>query len=91
MAKAKSPRINNAADKQVITMPEAGSSSLRKSVVPVANTSQPGSSAGLEEKIRQRAYELYEQRGFADGFDRDDWFRAENEIRGNAGKRQQSA
>jgi len=35
-----------------------------------------------EEKIRQRAYELYEQRGRVDGFALDDWLQAEAEIRG---------
>jgi len=34
----------------------------------------------LEEQIRQRAYELYEERGGADGHDLYDWLRAEEEI-----------
>jgi hypothetical protein len=34
----------------------------------------------LEEKIRRRAYELYEERGRGDGHDLDDWLRAEAEI-----------
>lgn len=34
----------------------------------------------IEEQIRQRAYELYENRGREDGHDLDDWFRAEQEI-----------
>jgi len=34
----------------------------------------------LEEQIRKRAYELYEERGMADGHDLDDWLRAEEEI-----------
>jgi hypothetical protein len=34
----------------------------------------------LEEKIRQRAYELYEERGREDGRDFEDWLRAEEEI-----------
>ncbi len=34
-----------------------------------------------EEKIRLRAYELYEQRGRIDGFALDDWLQAEAEIR----------
>jgi hypothetical protein len=32
--------------------------------------------------IRQRAYNLYEQRGREDGHDLEDWFRAEAEIFG---------
>jgi hypothetical protein len=31
--------------------------------------------------IARHAYELYLQRGRADGFDRDDWVRAERELK----------
>ena len=31
--------------------------------------------------IRDRAYELYEQRGREDGREQQDWFKAEHEIR----------
>jgi hypothetical protein len=34
------------------------------------------------EDLQRRAYELYEQRGRADGYDWDDWLQAEREIRG---------
>ena len=34
----------------------------------------------LEERIRMRAYELYEQRNGAPGDPDDDWYRAESEI-----------
>jgi len=33
-----------------------------------------------EEKIRARAYELYEQRGRIDGHASDDWLQAEAEV-----------
>lgn len=36
-----------------------------------------------EDKIRQRAYELYMQRGGQHGKHVDDWFRAEAELRGS--------
>jgi len=36
--------------------------------------------AELQERIRHRAYDLYEQRGRDDGFDLDDWLRAESEL-----------
>jgi hypothetical protein len=36
----------------------------------------------IKHQIRQRAYELYEQRGRADGHDLDDWLQAEREIKG---------
>jgi hypothetical protein len=35
----------------------------------------------LEEVIRVRAYELYENRGREDGHDLDDWLTAEQEVR----------
>jgi len=34
----------------------------------------------VEKKIRKRAYELYELRGREDGFDLDDWLKAESEV-----------
>jgi hypothetical protein len=37
----------------------------------------------LQERIRQRAYELYEQRGREDGRDFDDWVAAESEVTRN--------
>ena len=38
----------------------------------------------LEEKIRVRAYALYEERGREDGHDVDDWLRAEAELSAKA-------
>lgn len=35
---------------------------------------------GVEEQIRSRAYQLYEERGRLDGYDVEDWLRAEAEI-----------
>jgi hypothetical protein len=35
----------------------------------------------IEQQIRQRAYELYEQRGRTDGHDLEDWLQAECEIK----------
>ena len=36
----------------------------------------------LEEQIRQRAHEIYLQRGGEDGSELDDWLQAEQEILG---------
>ena len=36
----------------------------------------------LQEEIRRRAYELYEQRGREDGHEAEDWLRAEEEVTG---------
>jgi hypothetical protein len=35
---------------------------------------------GMEDEIRRRAYELYQERGGQHGFDQEDWRRAETEI-----------
>jgi hypothetical protein len=34
----------------------------------------------VEDEIRRRAYELYEQRGREDGHEVEDWLRAEEEV-----------
>ena len=85
MAKAKTPRTPKATNNQVITMPEAGSIPLLRKNAPANN-----SSADLEAKIRERAYQLYVERGSTPGHENEDWLRAEREIL--AGKsHQQSA
>lgn len=40
-----------------------------------------------EDKIRQRAYERYQERGGEHGHDMDDWFEAEREIEGDVTER----
>ena len=37
------------------------------------------------QQVRQRAFELYEQHGRQDGYDVEDWLRAEEEVRAQAG------
>jgi hypothetical protein len=37
-----------------------------------------------EERIRRRAYFLYEQRGCVNGHDVDDWLQAEAEVKGKS-------
>ena len=77
MAKAKKPTTENPSTKQVITMPEAGSvPTLRKTVSPSNPTP-----IDLDDQIRRRAYELFEERGRTPGFENEDWLRAEHEIR----------
>jgi hypothetical protein len=44
--------------------------------------SQPTDSIEIPEaEIRERAYEIYVERGGVDGLDEDDWYQAENELR----------
>jgi Protein of unknown function (DUF2934) len=49
---------------------------------PHSATSDPESPVLTEELVRQRAYQLYEERGREDGHDMDDWLRAEAEMLG---------
>lgn len=37
-------------------------------------------SLSLDERIRRRAYELYEERGCQQGFELDDWLKAQEEV-----------
>jgi hypothetical protein len=46
------------------------------------NTALVQSKGNVEELIRLRAYQLFEERGRRDGFDIDDWLRAEVEVTG---------
>jgi hypothetical protein len=39
-----------------------------------------GSASDLQEQIRRRAYELYEERGRVNGHDLADWLQAESEV-----------
>ncbi len=38
------------------------------------------STSDIQEQIRRRAHELYEQRGRKDGHELDDWLQAESEV-----------
>ena len=58
---------------------------MAKSIsVPFTKTQAAPSPEETQEQIRQRAYELYEQRGREDGRDLDDWLQAESEVTGKA-------
>ena len=52
---------------------------------------KPAQPNDIEERIRQRAYQLYEQRGSVDGFALDDWLQAEGEILGAQKQRKAKA
>jgi hypothetical protein len=80
MPKAKSPRTpkpttKSSIDNNILQMPENGNTN-----------SQNGSSRNgslpfdLEAAIRVRAYELYAQRGYVEGFEEEDWLTAEREV-----------
>jgi len=70
MPRAKTPGNGNTNRKQVAVMPAPKSLELQK------NTS----TTNLEEQIRIRAYQLYEERGYTPGHENEDWLVAEREI-----------
>jgi Protein of unknown function (DUF2934) len=74
MAKAKTP-LANPTNKQVITMPEAGSVPLVRKTSPLSD-----SPVDVAAQIRERAYQLYQERGNTSGHENEDWLRAEREI-----------
>jgi hypothetical protein len=86
MPRAKTPRTTTLSNKQVIPMPEVTSApAIRKNGGSAAPTP-----IDVEAQIRQRAYELYEERGRTPGYETEDWFRAEQEVRAR-NNHQQSA
>jgi len=52
---------------------------------------KPDLHSDTEERIRRRAYVLYEQRGRVDGLALDDWLQAESEILGAQKQRKAKA
>lgn len=80
MPRAKSPRTPKATtkpvvDNKILQMPENGSTN------PQNGSSRSASlSSDLETAIRARAYELYAQRGYVEGFEAEDWLAAEREV-----------
>jgi hypothetical protein len=72
MAKAKTA-LDPAAKKKTTT-----SKSTKKANGTVQTQAAP---VDLVEEIRQRAYEIYAQRGFTNGQSEEDWLRAEAEVR----------
>lgn len=76
MARAKTPRNTTSSTKQVIPMPEVTATpAIRKSSGSITPTP-----IDLEAQIRERAYEIYQERGCTPGQETEDWFRAEREV-----------
>jgi hypothetical protein len=80
MPRAKSPRTpkpttKSVVENNVLQMPENGNANSQN------GSSRNGSlTSDLESAIRLRAYELYAQRGYIEGFEKEDWLTAEREV-----------
>jgi len=81
MAKTKSPRI-----------PKPKAIKNEEIEAPENRTAQSQySPADLEAEIRFRAYELYEQRGYTNGRQEEDWLTAEREVLARHGEQKHIA
>ncbi|HXW88945.1 MAG TPA: DUF2934 domain-containing protein [Terriglobales bacterium] len=74
MARAKTPRNGNPSSKP------AHSTSQATSLVRHHGGSASATVIDLEDQIRQRAYEIYEERGRTPGHEEEDWIQAEREV-----------
>ena len=70
MARVKTPGNGSTSRKQVATMPSPKPVEAKKNM----------STVNVEEEIRVRAYQLYEERGYTPGHENEDWLVAEREI-----------
>jgi len=84
MARVKTPRTSTKTNGDVTsTNPE-----VKKTSGSAGNgDSIHHSNGNVEEVIRARAYELFEQRGRTHGHAHEDWLRAEAEVRGQRSNR----
>jgi hypothetical protein len=71
MPKAKSPRNGNSTAKKITPITQGITQQESKKVSAATN---------LEDEIRRRAYELFEERGRISGYEHEDWLAAEREI-----------
>jgi Protein of unknown function (DUF2934) len=82
MARAKTPRtVKPKAEKKVLQMPDSIN----------GNGSANHTAGDIESAIRLRAYELFEQRGYAHGLAEQDWLNAEREILARHSQAKQTA
>lgn len=58
-----------------------GSKSQSRNEVDPARMSSEDSRGPTHEQIARRAYELYAQRGYVDGYAEEDWAQAERELK----------
>ncbi len=75
MPRARSPRNGSTRSSSVSAL-----STPSNSDVITAEEKKKAGSADVESEIRRRAYELYEQRGYIEGYEKEDWLVAEREI-----------
>ena len=75
MPRARTPRNGSARNSSVSAL-----SIPSNSDVITAEDKKKASPVDVESEIRRRAYELYEQRGCLEGYEKEDWLVAEREV-----------
>ncbi len=80
MATVKRIRTTKSNNKKAGSTPEA--EAVKTDVAKVMTQA-----VNIQDAIRNRAYELFEERGYQHGYDRDDWLRAESEVLARFGAR----
>ena len=79
MPKAKTPRANPSTRiQQALPTPQFKAVAETKKSQPAARHSD--APVDMQAEIRRRAYELYEARGYAPGYEQEDWIVAEREV-----------
>ena len=97
MPKAKPPRTTEKTNGATVAPPVTATSAPSVSEIRELRTTSPDARKNivpinLEEEIRRRAYELWEENGHESGRDEEHWLSAEREVRGRyTAQRQQSA
>ena len=86
MAKPRIPRSSKVNNKPEPTAPEVSTAAQSQMVSSGIPASFIATQIDLETQIRQRAYQLYEERGCTPGQQDEDWLRAEQEIRAHVGR-----
>lgn len=86
MAKPRIPRSSKVNNKPEPTAPEVSTAAQSQMVSSGIPASFIATQIDLETQIRQRAYQLYEERGCTPGQQDEDWLRAEQEIRAHLGR-----
>ena len=86
MAKPRTPRSSKGNNTPALTRPEITTATQSRPALPNPPDSFIATQIDLETQIRQRAYELYQERGCSPGQQDDDWLRAEQEIRAHVGQ-----
>lgn len=78
MPKAKTPRAATTRIKQALPTPQFKAvSDVKKNLPETPHSDAP---IDMQAEIRRRAYELYEARGYAPGYEQEDWVVAEREV-----------